>query len=694
MEGPPLPDNSGPPLPTPLTHVLRPHHIGILSVLMLTFKEEYETRALSPPFLLHVYRILLYDIAEVEEPKPWHQLIKEISSGPTADVGDVRYDAHYLIEALKDVHMDLRTPDELSLFMQGVPMLFMERDEETRRSPFGFFCRRCYITFLKMSFVGIVNLQRDYQAWRNGDANVGYATAPLDRLNNDTLLFRTKHDLKLFAQPEAYAAFEKASDVADVGEAVESLRRFFEQYFHGKRDSGYRHHALIHLVRFYYQRRELAAAKELIDEAIETARRANDTASAEYAKALRARLPHKEPWRRPVLNMVEPNIHPYEVLFDVKKLMQVEFEQPLSASFERIVEGVGVFDNWAEQENTPQSDVEQWGQHAVQSLVWNAAGCTQLSNIEENIVIAFTEVAGDDNNRITVLLNRAYKTARQGQYDEALCMLLEPDVWRGLTMSDYELWANEIWHILVLRASRRGQTRLFREYLRPKRPMGVYRSRDYFLELGGPRSSKIRDPLHEVIYSLNCGQGTSSVEPLLTSLWDSEFQCRFGSYRTGITLLADMGMQFGMAKRSKKILQDIMPQVINGDDLEQRALACFTMARCVIAAGDTESEIFDIRVLPWLNRTTDPGLEEAVEYLKMAEDDYETLEMHTALTKVRYLLAVLYNSMGREGDRDEAAERHHDSSISLIQNGSEALDTEVHEIWTLVTDAGAALSMR
>lgn len=34
-------------------------------------------------------------------------------------------------------------------------------------------------------------------------------------------------------------------------------------------------------------------------------------------------------------------------------------------------------------------------------------------------------------------------------------MLFEPNVWRGLSMNNYNLWAAEIWHILVLRATRR-----------------------------------------------------------------------------------------------------------------------------------------------------------------------------------------------------------------------------------------------
>ena len=45
--------------------------------------------------------------------------------------------------------------------------------------------------------------------------------------------------------------------------------------------------------------------------------------------------------------------------------------------------------------------------------------------------------------------------ARNGEYLEAITMLFEPNVWRGLSMNNYNLWAAEIWHILVLRATRR-----------------------------------------------------------------------------------------------------------------------------------------------------------------------------------------------------------------------------------------------
>jgi hypothetical protein len=70
-------------------------------------------------------------------------------------------------------------------------------------------------------------------------------------------------------------------------------------------------------------------------------------------------------------------------------------------------------------------DSEQWSQHAVQSIVWSAAGaiynggfqdivdtdtgCEKLAVIEENIVTAFSEVGGDSNDTIIVTLNRAYR---------------------------------------------------------------------------------------------------------------------------------------------------------------------------------------------------------------------------------------------------------------------------------------------
>ena len=90
--------------------------------------------------------------------------------------------------------------------------------------------------------------------------------------------------------------------------------------------------------------------------------------------------------------------------------------------------------------------------------------------------------------------------------------------------------------------------------------------------------SKIRDSLYEVLqmrvsisvanaqlsnnmFPKRCEQASATVEDLLRALWHSEFLCHFDSYRIGIILLADIGLEFGMSRRCQQILDEIMPQV-------------------------------------------------------------------------------------------------------------------------------------
>jgi anaphase-promoting complex subunit 5 len=57
-----------------------------------------------------------------------------------------------------------------------------------------------------------------------------------------------------------------------------------------------------------------------------------------------------------------------------------------------------------------------------------------------------------------------------------------------------------------------------------------------------------------------CDQATTAIEQLLKALWHSEFLSRLSDYRTGIILLADISLEFGLSKRSRRILEEIMPQ--------------------------------------------------------------------------------------------------------------------------------------
>jgi anaphase-promoting complex subunit 5 len=174
-------------------------------------------------------------------------------------------------------------------------------------------------------------------------------------------------------------------------------------------------------------------------------------------------------------------------------------EQPLSASFVKIAEAAGVFNYWCDRKMGTVKESDQWALHAVQANVWTAVGCEELGDLAADVVAAFTLAGSADNNRLTVLLNSAYRRARQGNYDNALAILLDPVVWNRLALPDYKLWAQEVWQVLALRATRRGQDRLYREFLLPRQPPGERNPQDYVYIPWPHYSRKISDSLSEVL---------------------------------------------------------------------------------------------------------------------------------------------------------------------------------------------------
>ncbi|KAJ7156003.1 hypothetical protein C8R43DRAFT_998757 [Mycena crocata] len=663
----------------PTDHVLQPHHVGILTIFILAFKE-FEAK-LPPTFLLHIYRVLLNEVVEVAPPKTYAELCLELESGPKSEEDYPKQ----LIASFQRQGVALASGEDLTNFFAGLPSLFLEKvdgDEDLpptllRRSVFGYFCRRCFVSFLKLSYYGVGRLHKEYDAWCRGIA-APTAEYPIikDQLHNAYHIFRTVADKTVWAQPDAYDVWEKALATGDESIATENLRRYFEQHFHEHNDSGFRQHALLNLVRMHYVRQEYVAARKLLSEAIGVARTSNDKVTLQHCISMLHRLPPTIERRRPTLNEIQADIHPMEILFDVYKLMDEENAQPLSASFVKIVQGIGLYDLWFDNQPVPPPDNEQWAQHSVQSVVWSAAGCERLAVIEENLVIAFTDVGGEDNNRITVILNQAYREARQGNYEKGLSALLQPSVWSGLSLVDYGLWAQEVWHILALRTTRRGQDRAYREILLPRRPPGEFKSRNYSLTPEGVELSKIHQPLWDVIQMRECDQAKNAMDGLLTTLWHSEFLGRLNLYRTGIILLADVGLDYGMTKRSRRILDEIMPQIISGQDLEQRAFACFTLARCMIVAGDSSAD----------------ALKEAVPYILISEKDFLTLQMYRAVMDVQYFLSVVYHNLGLRVEREEAAKRHFETK--KMRRDLEASSEGISEVLEVVKMVGAALAHR
>lgn len=131
-----------------------------------------------------------------------------------------------------------------------------------------------------------------------------------------------------------------------------------------------------------------------------------------------------------------------------------------------------------------------------------------------------------------------------------------------------------------------------------------------------------------------------------------------------------------------------------GGDLEQRAVACFTLARCIIVAEGSNSECLSSKIRTRSDIFLAAALLEAVPYLQTAEADFRTLEMYRALKDVQYMLSVVYHNAGMIQQRDDAA-------VSQLKTGElqEALegityDQTYQDILQVVAKVGSALASR
>ncbi|KAI0341698.1 hypothetical protein BDW22DRAFT_1358540 [Trametopsis cervina] len=655
----------------PTNHTLRPHHLQLLQIMAFIY-HPFNRERMPRATLLNVTRFLLEQVAEVRSPPSFltmraRYMLAIKGFDPIARVHDDIWDPTFHIS----------NPTYLTGLLGSLPSFYNGegRIKFTARSMFGHFVRRCFITHLKLSYEGLLSLFSDYSKWTRGEP-VDHIYVKKDILSNAYTVLKMPSDKREYARPEAYAMWEKSVVTGDDVMAAESIRRYFEQYFHEGNDSGLRQHSLFMIAELHYLRHEHVACRKLLEEAITVARTNNDRRTLQRCISLLNRLPPLERNRKMVINEIQPDLHPSEALYDVKKLLIVGNQQPLSAAFERITQVGSLQDMWADTRHDEVLDSEQWGQNAVRSVVWSMLGSAQLADLEEEVIMRVS--SPQDNQYTTAICNKAHRMARQGAYEESIAMLLTPHVWENISMADYERWAMQIWHILMLRASRRGQIRMIHDFLWPKRFTNGASLKEYTYTESAPLNSVVRDPLHEVLSMREANQGHSTIQPLLTSLWHSEFQQRYETYRPGIILLADVGLEFGLTKWCRRIMEEIMPQLIIGDDLEQRAYACFTLARCIIAAADSQED----------------ALREAIFYLDIAEKDYKKIELFRSLQDTQFLLSVVYHNLNMIAERNEVAERHRETEKLANEVKAMASEDWIVELFDIVSDVGSALASR
>jgi len=664
--------------PPPVHHVLRPHHIDLIAMLLLIFKEYELQKTLPKDFLLYMYRVLLMETSEVTEHRSHQHMLAMVKVAPNADTPVVQG----LIGALENVATQLRALDQLTNFFLSTPSIFVEKSDDQpavlrRTSLFGFFVRRCFVSFIKLSFYGVVQLQRDYQAWVNGSSNAGYGPIEKDPLTSDIWLFKTSSDLKSWARPEPFEAWEKGLATGDDIIGPENLRRYFEQHFHEHNDSGVRQHALLNLVRMHYTRKEYPAASKLLREAIAVARTSGDRITLQHCISMLHRLPSLN--ETPVLNEIQPDLHPLEVLFDVTKLLDPQYGQPLTLCFEKLTEAIALHNHWVDTKQALSRDAGICSHNTMQAVLWQTLGCYDLADVEESLVLLLTRAGKDDPNRLNTLINRSYRRARNGLYSEALALLLHSETWRGLSLDVYHQWAEAVWHILALRTSRRGQRRFFDDFLLPRRPSSsTFVSKEYFFDESSTSLPALNMELHEVMNARRRGQAVAAIQPLLQALWQAEFQGRFPLYRLGMIFLADVGLEFGMSNHCQQLILGIMPQILSGQEVEHRAFANHTLARCMIASMDSSKA----------------GLRDALPCLLMAEDDYMSLSMLEATSEVQQLLVVAYHNLGMTAEEEGAFERYMQSTKLAQAFEENPADTEAMRVWDTVTEIGKSLASR
>ncbi|KAI6127633.1 hypothetical protein EDD16DRAFT_1552061 [Pisolithus croceorrhizus] len=663
--------------PPPGHNVLRPHHVDLFAMILLAFKEFHGK--LPQQFLLYIYRFLIVEVSEAVQPATHQQIVDFLKGAPLMNNLNIQ---NYIL-AFESAPKQLINVAQLTSFFHSATPLYTDKsgDEPSilfRRSPFGFFCRRCHTGFSRLSFYGVMELLKDYQSWCAGDTKAGYGPVEKDLLTGDIWLFTTMSDYGSTAHPQAFEAWEKGRDTGDDVIGPENLRRYFEQMFHTNNDSGIRQNALLNLIRMHYVRKEYAAASKLLQEAIAVARTCGDRVTLQHCISMLHRLP--TPSGVPVLNEIQPDLHPLEVLYDVAKLLQPRSGQPLTLAFEKVAQATGLYNSWVDLRKISPHDRERLGLHAMQAVLWSTLGTLhRLAKVEESIVQVFSRWGDDDPNRLNSLLNQAHRMARNGLYQDALALLVQPRTWRGLSLDLYQEWASMIWHILALRISRRGQRRLFHDFLLPRQPSSsTFVSKEYFFDDCTSSLPPMSDELHQVMSARRRGQAVTAMQPLLQSLWNSGFQGRFPLYRLGIILLADVGLEFGMSKHCQSLMEGILPQLLPGHEIEHRALACYTLGRCIIASFDTE--------LAELRR--------ALPHLLMAEDDYVRLEMFEAASDVQWLLMVVYHNLGMTAEGTVVYERYNCTTAKIKMYEESSMDEEAESVWTLVTDVGALLAGR
>ncbi|KAF8333978.1 uncharacterized protein EI90DRAFT_3153365 [Cantharellus anzutake] len=680
---PPLPMNlnmeipGGPPMP----NVLYPHHVG-LTIMILVYHRgvDYGEPGIGPTTLhpkvrMRMLRVLAREIGELKPPTPYHQLVSKLVNG--FDDPSLNSELALLSHTLNQAPKMISTPEVMGDLFSDVRSLVPgvdEPEENTsscafeRRSFFGMFIRRSFLSFRKLSFAGQLRLCNDFIAWCDGDKGAGYYIGSKER-RRGLLIYPGILDLPENAKQSYYEIAGDSLKTGDSKAAVDNLRRFFDQRFAATDDTTMYQHSLLSMATLHYTRGELLAARQFLDEAIKISKEKNDHFTLDRCQNLMQRLdpdPGSAFLARDRAISVQVWGNPLDILWEIKKLL--ELGEGLKILFTKVAESIGVWDAKSVLINV---GVEKWPRHAVCAILWRLAGVETLAKCHENIILAFTQV-GDDDSRMSVVCARASRYTRQGATDEALKLLLDPQTWRGLTFQQYQIWALEVWNVFNFTAERKGHASFQRDFLMPNQPS----PRPEVQSVGAPspfhRRTVITESLQLALRYKEANQPVLAVQPLMEAVWSSEFRGMFQYYRIAVVLLADIAIDLGLPKSGQHMIEEVLPQILLADDLELRAYGSLTYARLMMAGAgaDINEEI----------------LKEARPHLIRAVRDYRTISKFEKALEALYILSAVCHNLRAVEERDAWAAQFNALDAERRTTLSAGVDEETLQIFRIVTE--------
>ncbi|PVG02241.1 hypothetical protein CPB86DRAFT_751668 [Serendipita vermifera] len=647
-----------------------------------------------------IYKVLQILVREVQNVRPtsWEDILEEIYSTKCAMGSGNETDMRsHLIQHVTNI----KDPVQLHQFMtedclraiapgivrpgHGVAVL--------KKSFLGIRLRRCRLAYLKLSEAALQRLHRSFVRWIDGipDEN-DFGNDIVE--NPGYMLIRTSIDHSSHPATDAYARFEFDQHTGNVSGAVENLRRYFDQRFHDGRQPP-RQHALNALAHHHFVTGDVEAARLIGAEAIDIARIVSDRLTLINATSLMHRLPPKAPpifyndtdgrRARKVMqerervdskldikvpgkySVIQVGTSPLDMLFDVR--LGVRSGEPLSLLFRKRFEATGCLDVSPSLPLSPLNT--QWQIWAIDALLWQLSGISKIADIGDKIVLSNTQ-KGEDI-RLYSICTGARRLFQKAQYTAAFGLLLSYDTWGAMNMTQYSYWSCEIWHLMWDIATRRGQEKFKREYLASRKPSP---SQADGWSPGDRSTESIRRMILDASNALRMKNYAHATFIIIEAIHYAELNGYWFLHRTAIPIFAELELQRGKVESARRRLEDILPQIARGEDLEQRALAFSVYAKVLMATDPAKSRA-------WLSQ--------ALYYLKRAEEDYLLLEMHASVQDMLYMQAVIHEALGERSQREIASARL--KEVENLENKVRVeLDIGMMELWDVVCEVGIAVA--